>query len=342
MQKLLVVDDVEINRELLKDIFEGDYEIVEAGDGLEALEIIKDKSDEIAGVLLDIFMPNMNGTDLLEIMKNEGYLQKIPVLMITSEESADKEKACFDIGATDFIRKPFVSILVKTRVNNAVNLYTYKNNLEEKVAEQTEKLVKVNRNIVDILGNLVETRNLESGEHVLRVKNYTKELAYAMRKLYPEKGLTDHLIDVIFDAAALHDIGKIAISDNILLKPGRLTPEEFDIMKTHTTRGSEFIENVENVWDEEYGKISYEIARYHHERYDGRGYPEGLKGDEIPLSAQLVSVADVYDALIHVRCYKEAIPKDKAIEMILNGECGKFSPELMECLKEAYPFEFEQ
>lgn len=338
MKKILVVDDMEMNRELLADIFEDRYEILMAEDGMVARKILETEYEDIAAVLLDIFMPNMGGMELLTLMQGSGMLIKLPVLIITSDDNPAVEKECFDLGATDFIKKPFNSMMVRARVDNAVNLYAYKNHLEEKVNEQTAKLHEINRNIVDILGNLVETRDLESGEHIQRVKNYTKELAYAMKKLYPEKNLTDRFIDIIVDAAALHDLGKIAIPDGVLLKKGRLTDEEFATMKTHTTKGGEFIQRIDNVWDEEYGTISYEIAKYHHERFDGRGYPEGLKADEIPISAQLVSVADVFDALTHERCYKPAFDEDKAFNMILNNECGVFSPQLMECLKEAFPF----
>ena len=198
---------------------------------------------------------------------------------------------------------------------------------------QAARLQKSNTNIIDILGTVVESRNLESGEHVMRVKGYTEILAKEMMKEYPEYGLTDKKIEVIVSASALHDIGKIAIPDNILLKPGKLTQDEYEYMKSHTTRGCEILNNIKDVWDEEYEKASYEICRHHHERYDGRGYPDKLKGDEIPISAQLVSVADVYDALVNERVYKSAYSKEQAFSMIINGECGIFSPKLLECFR---------
>lgn len=337
-QKILIVDDVDLNREMLADIFVEEYEVLTAANGYEASEIISKNKENIAAILLDVFMPGIGGFDVLKGMKRDNLLGKIPVLMITTDTSPDLEQKCLELGAIDFIKKPFSPVIVKARVLNAVNLYSYKNNLEDKVKEQTAKLNRTNHRIVNMLGNLVESRNLESGEHVQRVSGYTRELALAMMEKYPEYKLTSKDVDVISDAAALHDIGKIAISDSILLKPGKLTDEEYDTMKTHTTLGSDYIKSIVGVWDEDYYKASYEIARYHHERFDGRGYPEKLKEDEIPISAQLVSVADVYDALTHERCYKKAFSKKEAYDMIMKGECGTFSPKLLDCFKKCFPF----
>lgn len=337
--KILIVDDVDINVDILSDIFEDDYELVTANDGVSAIGIIEENHKNLDMVLLDINMPNMNGMEVLRIMRDKNILSELPVLMITAENSTEAENDCLKLGATDFIRKPFSASLVKTRVRNTVSLYNYKNHLEDTVKEQTDKIKHTSRSMVETLGNLVESRNLESGQHVQRVSKYTGMMAQAMMKLHPEYRLTDDKIEVISEAAALHDVGKIAISDAILLKPGRLTDDEFAKMKEHTTLGSEYIKSVKGIWDEDYAQTCYDIARYHHERYDGRGYPEGLKGDDIPISAQLVSVADVYDALIEERCYKKAFTKEKAFEMITNGECGIFSPKLMECFVKCYPFE---
>lgn len=198
---------------------------------------------------------------------------------------------------------------------------------------QAEKLQQSNVKIIDILGTVVEYRNLESGEHINRVKGFTKILAERLMEEYPEYGLTPKSVEMISSASALHDIGKIAIPDHILLKPGRLTEEEFDYMKSHTTRGCDILNSIEGVWDDSYGKLSYDICRHHHERYDGKGYPDGLKGEEIPIAAQIVSVADVYDALVTERVYKGAYTKDEAFHMIVNGECGVFSPKLLECFR---------
>lgn len=337
-QSILIADDVEFNRDLLTEIFEDEYDVKVAKDGYEALKAIEKEEEGISAILLDIVMPGCSGIDVLKKMGEGNLLTKIPVLMITTDAGAEVEEECLFLGASDFIKKPFSPTLVKTRVKNTVNLYSYKNHLEEKVEAQTKKLVKYNHQFVNMLGNLVESRNLESGEHVQRVAGYTRELAICMMRRYPEYGLTMRDIDVISDSAALHDIGKIAIPDAVLLKPGKLTDEEFETMKAHTTLGAEYLEKIVEDWDPDYIKASIDIAKYHHERYDGRGYPEHLEGDEIPISAQLVSVADVYDALTHERCYKKAFPKEEAYNMILAGECGVFSPKLLECFKECYPF----
>lgn len=346
-KKVLIVDDMEINREMLREILEDSYEVEEAENGRRALELIEDHHNELAVVLLDLIMPEMDGFAVLKVMKSQGWIDKIPVLVISGEGSLDAERRCFEYGVSDFVRKPFDDVLVKRRVQNIANLFQYQNQLEEKVEKQTgivkkqyqllqhqaEQLKKSNANIIDILGTVVESRNLESGEHINRVKLYTGLLARQMQKDYPEYALTDEQVELITSASSLHDVGKIAIPDHILLKPGKLTDEEFECMKTHTTKGCELLYNIKGVWSEEYSRISYEICRHHHERYDGRGYPDRLKGEEIPISAQLVSIADVYDALVNERVYKSAYTKEEAFHMIVTGECGIFSPKLLECFR---------
>lgn len=342
--KVLIVDDGEVNREVLKAILKKDYPILEADNGRSALEVLAEHKDEIAVILLDLNMPEMDGFQVLDEMKNQALFNKIPVLVISGENSVSVEKECFNYGVSDFIHKPFNKEIVKKRVKNVTDLFLYKNNLEEKVQQQTETLQEKNEllqkqakrlqennvRIIEVLATVVEGRDMESGEHVQRVKGYTELLARQMMKDYPEYGLTEKRINVITEASALHDVGKIAIPDNILLKPGRLTSEEFECMKTHTTKGSEILKKIDGCWDEEYGETSYEICRYHHEKYDGKGYPDGLKGDDIPLAAQIVSIADIYDALVSERVYKKAVPKDRAYEMIVTGECGVFSPKLLD------------
>lgn len=330
---ILIVDDIEINRDMLEGILSEEYRIITVENGLQAMSIIKKNYAQLAAVLLDLVMPQMDGYEVLQAMNALGYIPQIPVLVISTEDSLYSEKECFNAGVSDFIHKPFDKDLVRTRVNNVVNLYQYKQHLEETVYEQTKIIRKRNSNILDLLGSITETRNLESGEHVKRVKAYTRIMGEQMMQRFPKYNLTPEILDVITEASALHDVGKIGIPDSILLKPGKLTAEEYEIMKTHTTIGCEFFKNVEGMWDEDYARTSYEICRHHHERSDGNGYPDHLKGDDIPIAAQLVSVADVYDALVHKRCYKEAFSKEKAFDMILRGECGIFSPELMECFR---------
>lgn len=354
-EKILIVDDSELNREILAEILRDSFETECLENGQAAIDYLSGDRKNIAAVLLDLRMPGIDGFGVLDFMKKNGLIGKYPVLIISSETAPETEKKCLSMGVSDFIHKPYDSDIVKHRVRNAVDLFTYKNSLEEKVAEQTETLTRQNEilikqadivkhnneNIIDLLGTVVEYRNLESGEHIKRVKGFTEILARRFAVMYPEYGLTDEKIEVIVAASALHDIGKIAIADSVLLKPGRLTKDEFEYMKSHTLKGCEIIEQIEGAWDENYKKASYDICRSHHERYDGKGYPDGLKGDEIPISAQLVSVADVYDALVSERVYKSAFDKEKAFHMIVKGECGVFSPKLMECFRQSKD-EFEK
>ena len=345
--KVLIVDDAELNREMLDMILREDYGIIQAENGKEALKKLKEHHNEIVVVFLDLIMPEMDGYQVMDVMKNKGWIEKIPILIISGEIAIETEKKCFDYGVSDFIRKPFDNSLVRKRVTNVVKLFQYQNDLEEKVRKQTktlrkqyellklqaEKLRESNEQIIDIFGTVVEYRNLESGEHIRRVKGFTEILARQVMLEYPEYGLTEEKINIITLASSLHDIGKIAIPDSILLKPGKLTDREYEYMKSHTTRGCELLDNFKNAWNARYQEVGREICRHHHERYDGKGYPDGLVGEEIPISAQIVSVADVYDALVSERVYKKAYSKEEAFHMIINGECGMFSPKLLECLR---------
>ena len=348
-EKVLIVDDIELNREILAVALGDEYDIIQASDGEKTIEILEENRDDISAMLLDLIMPNVDGYAVLEYMRDNGLMDRIPVIVISAESARDVEVKCLDMGVTDFVRKPFDSVTVRRRVKNVADLFMYKNNLEAKVKLQTrdlieknkllqaqaEKIRETNEKIVDVLGTVVEYRNLESGEHIKRVKGFTRILAEKAAERYPEYGLTQEKIEVIVSASALHDVGKISIKDSVLLKPGKLTREEFEYMKTHTTKGCEILTQIAGTWSEDYEKVSYEICRHHHERYDGKGYPDGLVGEQIPISAQLVSIADVYDALVSERVYKKAIAKDKAFQMILDGECGTFSPRLIECFKES-------
>ena len=334
---ILIVDDVDINREILCEIFQG-YRTIQAENGKEAVDIIAANLNVISVVLLDVVMPVMDGVAVLKEMKKRKWMDDIPVLLITGEATTEIEREAYRLGASDIIKKPFDPDVAKQRVKNVIELYYNKRHLEDMVELQTkvlrkqaEELQSINDRIVDVMSNVVEFRNLESGNHVKRVKTFTNILAKYVAQEYPEYHLDSDAINMITSAAALHDVGKIVIPDAILLKPGRLDKEEFEIMKSHTTRGCEVIDMLADIQQGEYGKVSYEICRHHHERYDGRGYPDGLKGEEIPIAAQIVSVADVYDALVTERCYKAAFTTEEAYRMISNGECGAFSPKLMHC-----------
>ena len=348
-RKILIVDDQEINRDILAGILEKAYEPVLAANGKEALEALGRDGNGFVLVLLDLVMPEMNGYKFLEHVNENGLIDAVPVIVISAEVDAETERNCLDLKVIDFIRKPFDKLAVLRRVENVINLFTIQHNLEKLVdakteeikqqnvqlAAQAQRLRETNDRIIELLGTVVEYRNLESGQHIKRVKGFTRLLAEQIAIHYPEYELTENKINVIVAASALHDVGKIAISDSILLKPGKLTKEEFEIMKTHTTEGSAIIEHMKGISDGEYERVSYEIARYHHERFDGRGYPDGLVGDEIPIAAQIVAIADVYDALVSKRCYKDAYGKGQAFKMIMAGECGVFSDKILTCFAKA-------
>lgn len=344
---IVIADDAEINRELLKLIFEDDYIVLEAADGEQTISILDTKHDEISMLLLDLIMPKKTGLEVMEHMRDNGYMEDIPVIMITGEATADSDLRAYEYGASDIIYKPFESRVIKRRAKNIMDLYEYRRHIEKKLEKRTkelmaskEKLEKSNEFLINALSSVVEFRSLESGEHIKRVKYFTRMFMNFLRKYYPEYGLTKEQIDLIVNASALHDIGKIAIPDNILLKPARLTPDEFEEMKKHTTYGCEILENFKQD-DNDFYHYCYDICRYHHERYDGNGYPDGLSGEDIPIWAQVVSIVDVYDALVSKRVYKTPYATDVAIRMIFDGECGVFSPKILNCLEMAKEVLFE-
>lgn len=332
--KILIVDDMEINRAILCELFHSDYDVLEAENGLAALNLLHQHQDSIAIILLDIVMPVMDGFQVMEHLQSEGIMKKIPVILITADTYQENEIKALNLGASDIILKPFNSHIVKKRVENSIELYRHKNHLEDLVEHQTKKLTETNDFIIDALSTVIEYRSLESGQHIRRIRVLTKTLASCVQRMFPEYKLTSRLIDTIASASAMHDIGKIAIPDSILLKPGRLTPDEFEVMKTHTSKGCEILQTFQRMDDKVYLHYCYDICRFHHERWDGRGYPDGLKGDEIPVCAQIVSIADVYDALTSDRVYKPAYSHEEAVQMILHGECGTFSEQMISCFQQ--------
>jgi putative two-component system response regulator len=332
-RKLLVVDDIELNRLVLTELFGEEFEVVEADNGEVAMGLISLFGSEIAIVLLDLVMPVMDGFEVLQRMNASGLIQTIPVVLITGENDDEKALKGYALGVSDMIQKPFNPDIVERRVKNVVDLYDHKHDLERKLREQkemlerqTERLRQSNLFVIDALSTTVEFRNFESGDHIKRIRTLTKILLEALVDDYP---LTGEEIEAISNASAMHDIGKIAIPDSILLKPGPLNKEEFEIMKTHTVRGCEMLASLNYTQDQAYFAYCYEICRHHHERWDGRGYPDGLKGDDISIWAQATSLADVYDALTSKRVYKGAFDHDTAVQMILGGECGEFNPKLL-------------
>lgn len=333
---ILIVDDTPLNRALLTDILESDYVILEASTGLEAMGILTTHWAEISLVLLDVVMPDMDGFELLDLMNKNNWLSSVPVIVISADGSAENIDRAYDLGATDYITHPFDEKTVQRRAQNTINLYAKQKVMENMVTEQIMEKERSNFQMVEILSNVVEFRNGESGLHVRHVRAITDVLLQTLRRRCPQYNLTSAQISIITNASALHDIGKISIDEKILNKPSRLTPEEFEIMKTHTTTGARMLEETpqQDGGDDSFLRVAHDICRWHHERWDGRGYPDGLKGEEIPISAQVVALADVYDALTATRVYKPAFPPEQALEMILNGECGAFNPVLLECLQE--------
>ena len=333
-QKILIADDSEMNRELLAAILEEEYEIIQVNDGVQAVDCLQRHAEEISLLLLDIVMPHMDGFEVLSYMNKEHWIDSIPVVIISSENSPIYIKRGYDLGATDFIEKPFDANMVLRRSANAILLGAKQRRMTSIVSNQIYEREKSSKLMINILSHIVEFRNGESGLHVLHIQTITEML---LRQLVQKENnryaLSKEQIRMITTASALHDIGKISIPDEILNKPGRLTAEEFAVIKGHSMAGANMLSELPlDQKEEPLVKTAYEICRWHHERYDGGGYPDGLKGEEIPVSAQVVALADVYDALTSERCYKDAYSHEKAIEMILAGQCGAFNPLMLECL----------
>lgn len=332
---ILIVDDDEINRGILDNLFSAFYEVEEAENGKAGLEMLQENPEKYCAVLLDVVMPVMDGLEVLRHLKVAGLLEKIPVFLITAEASDSTMKEAYRLGVMDVISKPVVPYIVIRRINSIVELFRARKRLGNVVEQQqselllqAQKIISLNQGMIESLSTAIEFRSGESGEHVRRIREITE---YILRHTEFGKGLKEEEIEEIGLGAIMHDVGKIAIPDGILNKPGRLTSEEFEIMKTHTVQGAALLEKIPQLREQGAYIYAYDIARHHHERWDGRGYPDGLKGEEISTWAQVVSIADVYDALSCKRVYKDAFPREKVIQMILDGECGAFNPKLLEC-----------
>ena len=344
---VLIVDDQSVNRDLLSEMLGNDYKIREASNGVEALGLVASMRSDIAAMLLDIVMPKMGGQEVLAKLSEAKLMDEFPIIICSGEGSLDIVEKCFSYGISDFIRKPYESEMVLQRVKKLDSLYRSRRDSNEKLRKFAKVLQTQNKmleekakqqrsdnvSLMDSLGTIVEYRNTENHDHIRRVKAFTKVLALHMMKEFPEYKLDAEKVEQITAASALHDIGKIMIPDNILFKPGKYTSEEFDYMKSHTIRGYDIIAQIADNWDKELMDYCKQIARSHHEKYDGRGYPENLKGDKIPISAQIVSVTDCFEALISESLYKKAYTFDVAFQMILNGDCGAFNPKLMEAFR---------
>ena len=332
---LLVVDDDEINRLILGNIFASQYTIQEASNGREGLEKILAGPERLCAVLLDVMMPEMDGIQVLRHLKEADVLRRLPVFLITAEASGSVMKEAYELGVMDVISKPVIPYVVQRRVQSVIELYQARRRLshvveiqQSELLEKAQKIVELNMGMIEALSAAIEFRNGESGEHVHRIHDITE---FLLTNTPLGEGLTPDEIGQISLAAIMHDVGKIAIPDAILNKPGKLTPEEFEIMKTHTLQGAHLLEKIPQLRESGSYHYACDIARHHHERWDGRGYPDGLKGDEISIWAQVVSLADVYDALSCKRVYKDAFPRQKVLDMIREGQCGAFNPQLLEC-----------
>lgn len=338
---LLIVDDDVINRTILEQIFVNDYVILEAENGRSGLEQILSGPDRLCAVLLDVVMPEMDGLEVLRRLNQEGLLDRLPVFLITAEASDSVLKEAYSLGVMDVISKPVVPYVVRRRVQSVIELFQARRRLsrtvesqKERLLRQAEEIIELNQGLVEALATAIEFRSEESGDHVRRIHDITKHL---LSRTELGSGLDQEEIEGIALAATLHDVGKIAVPDVILNKPGRLTVEEFEIMKTHTVQGAELLSRIPQLRCHRLYSYAVDIARHHHERWDGRGYPDGLKGDELSLWSQVVGLADVYDALSCKRVYKDAFPRRQVLEMIRGGQCGVFNPELLR-----YFFEIEE
>lgn len=330
--KILIADDSEMNREMISEILGDKYDFAYAENGVEVINTLRGKSD-IDLILLDINMPKMDGFEVLRIMNERHLMEEYPVIIISASGGNDFINQAYKLGAVDYIQRPYNALVVQRRVENTLLMYSNQKRLQQLVINQVYDKENNNNSMISLLGNIVESRNQELGSHTLNVQMGTELLLKEVAKMSVKYTLSKSDIAMISSLAALHDIGKIRVPESILNKPGKLTPEEWAIMQSHTVEGYNILKAALPDQESKFVKVACEICRWHHEKYDGKGYPDGLVGDEIPISAQVVSLADVYDALTSERCYKKAFSHDTAIQMILNGECGSFNPLLLECLK---------
>ena len=331
--RILIADDLPLNQQMLAEMLGDDYDFLFASNGVEAIDAMRGK-EAIDLVLLDLNMPMMDGYEVLRIMNERHWIEMCPVVVISSDDGIEAITKAYQLGVVDFIPRPFRALVVRRRVENTLSMYTNQKRLTELFGTQVYEKEKINNAMINIFSNIIEMRNHESGSHTLNVQTITKLLLHELVKLTGRYDLNNSDIALISTLAALHDIGKISVPEAILNKPGKLTPEEWEIMKNHTVEGDRILSDIRLDQSSAFVKTARDICRHHHEKYDGKGYPDGLKGDDIPISAQVVSLADVYDALTSERCYKKAFSHEEALRMIRNGECGAFNPLLLESLKE--------
>lgn len=345
---ILILEDEEVSRKRLTEIFQGKYKIQAVVNERDGREILRTQAGVIAAVLVNIMIPARDGYKVLSLLHEKKYTSRIPFIMLTNDMTAELEKRGYEYGIVGAVKKPFYPEPVRLLVENMIEVFQYKLQLETMLKNQSEKLQRQNvllkimaekqkhamEMLTTSLSNIVEFRNLESEQHIRRIRELTMCLGTCVMKLYPEYKLTAETLDTIEWASSLHDIGKIVIPDNIILKAGKLTEDEYEVIKSHTTKGAEIIEKVLHLDNKEFCDYAYDIARHHHEKYDGNGYPDGLKGEEISIAAQIVSLVDAFDALTSKRIYKEAYSTDKAYQMIITGQSGVFSSKLLKAFSE--------
>ena len=331
--KILIADTSKASRDIVKNALGEKYTILETESARAAFEMIKKESDMLAAVIFDADLPHEDAFAVTKAMAKESFYGSFPIIIVSTQDSTELQRKAYFSGATLFAHKIFDAELLEIMISRQIKSDSQGNTTRTAAGEDAKGLEDMHANLIELVGKLVEFRNPESHNHVRRVKGLTKIMAETMATLYPEYGLDSHRIRVIVSACALHDIGKIAIPDSVILKPGRLTDDEYEYMKSHTLRGIELLDSIDGVWDKEFEEVVREVVRSHHEKYDGGGYPDGLKGDDIPISAQIISLADTYDALVNDRIYKKAYPKDVAFNKIIVGDCGQFPPKIIECFK---------
>ena len=334
-ESVLIVDDADINRKLLREMLGGQFDMAEAASGEDALRFLEQNATGISIVLLDIYMPGIDGFAVLEAMNQRHLLEEIPVIMISSEDKVDTVRRAFDLGASDYISRPFDAKIVYQRVTNTIRLYAKQRRLSAMAAEQAYARERNSQMMIGILSQVVEKRNGESRAHVQRISELTDLLLARLARRTDRYQLTQEARRTISTAAALHDIGKMEICDSLLNKAGSLTAEEMRIVQSHTLLGAKMLEGLEAYREEGFVRVAYQICRWHHERYDGSGYPDHKKGEEIPIAAQVVGLADVYERLVSKPVDGKARTHREAMQMILSGECGAFNPLLLSCLQEA-------
>lgn len=333
---ILIVDDLEINRSILKNIFKKNYDIAEVSDGDEALEYIRGNSHKIIAILLDLVMPRMNGIEVLEKLREEKLVEEVPIFIITADNSEEVMYKAYELGVKDILEKPFVPYFLKKRIDSVIELYKIKQNQSELIEKKIHKIKALNDAIMEILVMAIELRGSKEYQHVKRVKDLTYKMLIKLRELKEEKSLllSDEDIDAIVEASVFHDIGKIGLPDNILKKSEELTKEESEKFKEHSKLGAEILEKLDKIGENTVFKYAHDICKYHHERWDGSGYPEGLKGNEISIWAQVVGIVDTYESLLNNKVYEEVTNKNEAIERILSGKSGAFNPIILRAFSE--------